>query len=99
MLGIRVIKTKGNSRSVQVYRYQKSKRIIIKHIGSGTTDEEILSLKEMASLFIADYTKQSYLFAESEPKEEAVLISQCQYLGVYYTYLYDVLRAIQYQIG
>lgn len=99
MLRIRVIKTKGNSRSVQVYRYQKSKRIIIKHIGSGTTDEEILSLKEMASLFIADYTKQSYLFAESEPKEEAVLISQCQYLGVYYTYLYDVLRAIQYQIG
>ena len=41
MLHIRVVKTKGNSRSVQVYRYKNSLRIIIKHIGSGSTDEEI----------------------------------------------------------
>lgn len=99
MLHIRVVKTKGMSRSVQVYRYKNSKRLIIKHIGSGTTDEEINALKEMARVFIADYTKQSYLFEEAKPKEEAVLISQCQYIGVYYTYLYDVLRAIQHQIG
>lgn len=99
MLHIRVVKTKGKSRSVQVYRYKDSKRVIIKHIGSGTTDEEINALKEMARVFIADYTKQSYLFEEAKPKEEAVLISQCQYIGVYYTYLYDVLRAIQHQIG
>jgi len=99
MLHIRVVKTKGKSRSVQVYRYQNSKRIIVKHIGSGTTDEEIFVLEEMARVLIADYTKQSYLFEEAEPKEEAVLVSQCQYLGVYYTYLYDVLKAVQYQIG
>lgn len=99
MLHFRIIKTKGKSRSVQVYRYQSSKRVIIKHIGSGTTDEEIFSLEEMARVWIADYTKQSYLFEEAAPKEEAILISQCQYLGIYYTYLYDVLRAVQYQIG
>lgn len=99
MLHIRVVKTKGMSRSVQVYRYKKSKRVIIKHIGSGTTDAEINALNEMARVFIADYTKQSYLFEEAKPKEEAVLISQCQYIGVYYTYFYDVLRAIQHQIG
>ena len=99
MLQIRVVKTKGMSRSVQVYRYKNSKRVIIKHIGSGTTDAEINSLKEMARVFIGDYTKRSYLFEETKPREEAVLISQCQYIGVYYTYLYDVLRAIQHQIG
>jgi len=93
------VKTKGKSRSVQVYRYRNSKRVIIKHIGSGTTDEEIIALEEMARVFISDYTKQSYLFEEAKPSEEAVLISQCEYIGIYYTYQYDDLRAVQHQIG
>lgn len=96
---IRVIKTKGNSRSVQVYRYKNSKRVIIKHIGSGTSDEQITVLQEMARIFIAGHTKQSYLFEESKPNEEAVLISQCDYIGIYYSYLYDVLQSVQHQIG
>lgn len=99
MLHIRIVKTKGKSRSVQVYRYRNTKRLIIKHIGSGTTDEEITALAEMARVFIADYTKQSYLFEETKPKEEAVLVNQCQYIGIYYTYFYDVLRGVQHQIG
>lgn len=99
MLHIRIVKTKGRSRSVQVYRYHKSQRVIIKHIGSGTSKEEINALEEMARVFISDYTKQSYLFEEAKPNEEAVLISQCEYVGIYYTYLYDALRAVQYKIG
>jgi transposase len=99
MLHIRTVKTKGNSQSVQVYRYKNSKRIILKHIGSGTTNEEIAALQEMARVFIADHTRQSYLFQESRPKEEAVLVSQCEYVGIYYTYSYDVLRSVQQQIG
>ena len=99
MLHVRVVKTKGNSRSVQAYRYRNSKRVIVKHIGSGTTDEEIMALEEMARVFIADYTKQSYLFEATRPDQEAVLVSQCEYIGIYYTYLYDVVRAVQHQIG
>ncbi len=99
MLHIRTVKTKGNSRSVQVFRYQNSKRIILKHIGSGTSEEEITSLEEMARVFIADFTRQSYLFEESKPNQESVLVSQCEYVGIYYTYLYDVLRSVQHQIG
>ena len=99
MIHIRVVKTKGNSRSVQVYRYRNSKRVIIKHIGSGTTDDEIYGLEEKARMFIADYTKQLFLFEEAKPKEEAVLLNQCDYVGMYYTYVYDVLRAVQHQIG
>ena len=86
MLHIRTVKTKGNSRSVQVYRYQNSRRVIIKHIGSGTSEEEIAAMNEMAKVFIADYTRQSYLFEESKPNAEAVLVSQCEYVGIYYTY-------------
>jgi len=85
--------------SVQVYRYQNSKRIIIKHIGSGTTNEEIAALEEMARVFISDFTRQTYLFEETKPDEAAVLINQCEYIGFYYTFLYDILRNVQYQIG
>lgn len=99
MLHFRVIKTKGNSRSVQVYYYRNSKRVIVKHIGSGTTDEEIASLEQMAKVFIADYAKQTFLFEEIKPKEDAILVSHCEYLGVYYTFLYDVLRGVQHLIG
>lgn len=99
MLHVRVVKTKGKSRSVQVFRYQNSNRVIIKHVGSGISDEEIKALEEMARVLIADYTKQFYLFEETKPQEEFVLVSQCEYIGVYYTYLYDVLRAVQHQIG
>lgn len=99
MLHIRTVRTKGNSRSVQVYYYRKGKRVIVKHIGSGTTDAEIIALNEMARLFIADRTKQTYLFEDSRPNENEILVSQCDYIGFYYTYLYDVLRAIQYKLG
>jgi transposase len=82
-----------------VYRYQNSRRVIIKHIGSGTSEEEIAALNEMAKVFIADHTRQFYLFEGSKPKEEAFLVSQCEFVGIYYTYLYDVLRSVQHQIG
>lgn len=99
MLHIRTVRTKGNSRSVQVYFYRKGKRVIVKHIGSGTTEEEIVALNEMARLFVADTTRQTYLFEESKPNENDVLVSQCDYIGFYHTYLYDVLRAVEHKFG
>jgi len=99
MLHIRVVKTKGNSRAVQVYRYQKGKRVIVKHVGSSTDDQQIQSLQEMARVYIEEKTKQTYLFEVAKPKEDVVSLSHCDFLGVYYTYFYDVIRAIQNEIG
>ncbi|WP_445957243.1 IS1634 family transposase [Yeosuana sp.] len=99
MLHIRVVKTKGTSRSVQVYRYQKGDRVIIKHIGSGSNDEQIKALQAIAKVFIADYTKQTSLFEGETPNEKDVLLSQCTYIGSYYTFLYDIIRDVQHQIG
>ena len=99
MLHYRVVKTKGNSRSVQVYRYNKGKRVIIKHIGSSTCEEEITSFKEMAKLYIVDCTKQAYLFETEKPREDAVLVQQCEFIGIHYTYFYDVIRALQHDLG
>lgn len=100
MLRIREVKTKVGSRSVQVVQYLGGKRSIVKHIGTGNTDEEVASLKEIALFYIEDVTRQVPLFADtlSQP-DEKVTLSQCTYLGFHYRFLYDVLQAIQGQIG
>lgn len=99
MLHIRVVKIKEKYRSVQVYRYKKGKRVILKHIGSGSTNEELASLVEMAKVYINDITRQAYLFAAYKPEEDAVLLSQCEFIGIYYTFFYDVIKALQLHFG
>jgi transposase len=99
MLHSRVVKTKGKYRFVQVYRYENGKRVIVKHIGSGTTDEELDSLVEMAKVYISDISKQFYLFEDERPKSDAVLISQCEFVGIYYNFFYNIIRALQHHIG
>lgn len=81
MLHKRVLKTKGNSRAVQVIRYKNGKRIIVKHIGSGKSDTEITLLTEMAQQYINDITNQSILFADGKQQEDVLLLAQIEYLG------------------
>src|SRR3954468_6057256 len=99
MLHIRVVNTKGKSRAVQVIRYKNNKRIIVKHVGSGNTDEEIGALAEIARSYINDATHQAFLFADMEQGNNDVLLSGYEYLGFYYTFLYDILYNIQAKIG
>ena len=99
MLHVRVVKTKVDSRSVQVIRYENSKRVIVKHIGSGSADEEINALSEVARSYIEDISQQLLLFADVQLVDSVIMLSQCEYLGFHYTFLYDVLYAIQTQIG
>src|ERR1022692_2762671 len=100
MLRIREVKTKVGSRSVQVIRYSDGKRIIVKHVGTGNTDEEVASLKEIAGSYIEAISRQTVLFSNtvSQP-DDKVTLSQCEYLGFHYGFLYDVLKALQDQIG
>ena len=100
MLRIQEVKTKLSSRSVQVIRFSDSRRTIIKHIGTGNSDEEIESLKEIAWSNIEDISQQTKLFTETISKpDNMVSLSQCEYIGLQYGFLYDVLKAIQVQIG
>ena len=99
MLHVRVVKTKEDIRSVQVIRYENSKRVIVKHIGSGSADEEINALSEIARSYIEGISQQLLLFADVKPVDSVIMLSQCEYLSFHYTFLYDVLYAIQTQIG
>jgi hypothetical protein len=51
MVKIRVIKTASKKQVVQVIRYENYKRVVLKHIGSASTDEELSQLKLFAIIF------------------------------------------------
>ena len=99
MLYVRVIKTKSGSRSVQVVRYENRRRVIVRHIGSGSCDEEIITLTEIARSYIHDLSGQPSLFSDNQTLYDIVGLSQLEYLGFHYTFLYDVLYSIQTKIG
>jgi transposase len=99
MLRFRVVYIKGKYRFVQVFRYESGKRVILKHIGSGNTDEEIASLIEIAKVYISDITKQSYLFEEDKPKADAGLLDQFEFIGIYYNFFYHNIKVLQQHIG
>lgn len=93
MLHIRTTKTSSKATAVQVVEYVRRKMIILIHIGSAHSEEEILSLKQIASEWILKNDKQTSLFSTLDKKNSSSLISldKCQYLGFRYQLLYDVL--------
>jgi hypothetical protein len=56
MVKIRVVKTASKKQAVQVIRYGNYKRVVLKHIGSASTDEELPQLKLFAIGYIKDCT-------------------------------------------
>lgn len=95
MFYVRTVKTASSSVAVQVIRYQNRKRIIVKHIGSARTQEELLSLKQTARVFIERETKQQHLFPIDGKKVPTLIpIDKLRNLGFYYTFAYEVLMQI-----
>jgi len=99
MLYLRVVKTKSKSRAVQVIRYHDGRRIIVKHIGSARDDDDLQVLTALAHEYISEIGSQADLFPPSEQHSNLLLLNQAQYLGFYYTFLYDLIHSIQIQIG
>jgi hypothetical protein len=78
MLHVRVVKIKAGSQSVQVIRYENGRRVIVKHIGTCRTDEEIIALTEIARSYIEDPSQQPSLFANAKLPDAVVMLSQCK---------------------
>jgi len=98
MLRIRTIKTGSGARAVQVIYYLNRKRVIYKHIGSAKTDSELETMLVVAQDFIDNYAPT--LPFEIETKYDNLLyLDKADFLGVYYTYLYEILSAIIKKVG
>lgn len=98
MLHIRTVSNKSAAKSVQVVRYDNRRRVVVKHIGSGHNKEEIESLIAAAESWIKDYIQQLELFPAATGAG-ILLLNHIEYLGFYYTFLYDVINKLQQKLG
>jgi len=92
---LRTTKTASGATAVQVVRYSRRKRIIVRHIGSVHTPEELASLKQTGIDWIEQETKQQRLFPSDTKQAPAITpIEKCAYLDTRYSFIYDVLSQL-----
>ncbi len=98
MLHIRVVKTASGASAVQIVYYRNRKRIIFKHIGSANTAQELASLKMVAQEIIKDYAPEISLFEEVK-LGNLLHLDKTDFLGVYFTFLYEAISGLISQVG
>ena len=95
---IRQIKYAAHSVSIQVYKIENRKRIILRHIGTAHSEQEKNDLLVVANDFIAKISKQLPLLKDENPGN-FLYVDQTEFIGVYYTFLYDVITKLIIAIG
>lgn len=90
---IRVITTASNARAVQVVRYQNNKRIVLQHIGSAHSEDELSELMIMAEEWMKNYTLQLSMFPDENPNQ-LLHLNHSTFIGVKYHYFYNQIRAV-----
>ena len=98
MLHIRVIKTASGAKAVQAVYYRNRKRAVFKHIGSEKSIQELESLKLVAQDVIRNFNPEIPLFEEAK-LDNLLYLDKSEFLGVYYTFLYEFLSGLLSQIG
>lgn len=94
MYSVRTTKTASGAIAVQIVRYKQRKKIIVKHIGSAHTQEEIVSLKQIALNWIEKEHRQQSLFPRQTPATTLIPLDKLRYLGFRYAFLYENISEI-----
>ena len=80
MYSVRKVKTKSGSVAVQVVQYVGHRSIIVKHIGSGKNDIEVITLRQKAFDWIDGHSGQLSLFPDQ--KQKILLVDRADCIGV-----------------
>lgn len=98
MLKIRAVRTGSGKTAVQVYYLYNRKRIIVKHFGSASAQEDLDILRVQAEQFISDYSNQGSLFSSTKHSVGPSL-EHYECIGFYYRFFYNVIQELIIQIG
>lgn len=97
MASVRKTKTASGATAVQVVRYRDRKVVMLKHVGSARTEEEIAVLVQRADAWIGEHVGQSPLFPATE--DPAPFLARCSFVGVRYSRAYRTLLAVAQRVG
>ncbi len=98
MLKFRGVKTSSGKIAIQVYYLHNRRRVIVKHLGSASTEDELNNLKDQAEQFIRDYSNQASLFPSLKSGAYSYL-EQYECVGFYYRFYYDIIQCLIAQLG
>lgn len=98
MYKIRQIKYSKDSVSIQVYKIENRKRMIVRHIGTAHNDQEKSDLLTLANDFIKRISKQLFLFDEKQA-DNIFYVDKTEFIGIYYNFLYELISKIIISIG
>jgi transposase len=93
---VRTVKTSSGATAVQIVRYEKRKRIVVSHIGSARTTEDLSTLKREALEKIEATALQKRLFPEEEVAQSSPILvrNKIVYLGARHTFIYEAIMEI-----
>ena len=93
MYKIRQIKYAAGSVSIQVYKIENRKRVIVRHIGTARTQQELSDLLALARDFIEKASRQLSLF-ENNSSNNILYINHTDFTGIQYTFLYELISKL-----
>jgi len=96
---IRLVPTASGSAAVQVVRYSGSRTVVLKHIGSGKSREDIRALKQLAGDWIEQQSGQKRLFRWPEEDSGDRLLGKYRYLGFRYGLIATTVLAVLRRFG
>ncbi len=94
---IRTTKTSSGATAVQVVHYVHRKREVLAHIGSAKNEDDLLSLKKIASDWIHGKSNEQMSLVpqfKEQLSSTIVQIDKCQYRGFRYQLFYDCLWSL-----
>jgi len=95
MYHVRTTKTASGSTAVQVVEYVNRKTVVVVHVGSGKTVEEILDLKLNGEKWIEKTSCQPSLLPATNTSAHGLLaLDKCRYLGINHSFIYETLSKL-----
>jgi len=96
IIKIRVVKTA--SKTVKVLRYKNNNRIIVQHLGSAHSEEELNELILIAEEWIKDFSNQLSIFPD-EHRSNLLHLNHCTFLGIKYHFFNHLINIIRDKSG
>lgn len=96
---IRTVRTASGARAVQIIQYANNKRIIVKHIGSAHTDDELTVLRNEAERVREQLSPQVSFFSSIEPSSQLLHMEHLTLQSITHCFAYEALRQCSQQCG
>lgn len=96
---IRTVRTASGATAVQIIRYAGNKRIVVKHIGSAHTDDELTLLRSEAERVREQLSPQLSLFPLTESPVRLLSMDHLNLQAVTHHFAHQALRRCSEQCG